>query len=398
MPKKILVLTPRLPYPIIGGDKLRVYSICESLVKAGFDLTLLSFVTDSKEAKLANNHEACKIFSLVETVTLSKQQSYLNSFLGLLKGESLQTSYYKSRHMHKKVDELLDSSYQGVLVHLTRMAPYVEEKKDIKKILEMTDAVSLNYNRSRMLGTQGFLSAVYRAEASRAKKYEAQCIEKFDATVVVGDADASWLAQNIKKESIPKIKVIGLGIPDRLLSEDSSNYDPLQIVFLANMRTYQNSDAVLYFIREIYPLIKKEKPEAKFMVLGSSPSKEILAYNGKNGIQVTGEVKDILPYLKNACLSICPVRIGAGMQTKVLESMAVGVPVVATPIGMRGFIEVQNEVHMYISEEEKRFADYCLNLINMHRVRMEMSEAGRNLIREEYTNEVRLRDYPALFS
>lgn len=381
MPKNVLVLTPRLPYPIIGGDKLRIYNVCKSLVKAGYDLTLLSLVADSNESELATKHESSKIFSLVETIVLSKPQSYINSFLGLLRGESLQTSYYKSKLMQKKVDELLDSErYQCALVHLTRMAPYVEKRKGIRKVLEMTDAVSLNYNRSRKFGVKGFLSLVYRAEESRARKYETECLENFDTTVVVSPIDKDWLLKNNPLYG-QKIKVIPLSISDDFFDfTPPDDYDQNLIVFIGNMRTYQNEDAVRYFVSDIYPIIKKVLPLSKFRVIGSEPSNFIKSLNGKDGIEITGKVVDVKTLACKACVSICPMRIGAGIQTKILEAMSLGVPVVASLNASSGIIGAKNNEHYFVVDKPGEFADKILSLMQNKELRSRISQSGKEFV------------------
>lgn len=144
--KKLLVLTPRFPYPVIGGDKLRIYHLCRVLSRH-YSLTLLSMCDTNEEMHAALPNDG--VFDRVERVFLSRRRSYLNTLLALPTRTPLQVAYYRSRPFEKAVARLLPS-HDGIFVHLVRCAEYVR-KSNKPRVLEMTDAISLNYSRVKQL-------------------------------------------------------------------------------------------------------------------------------------------------------------------------------------------------------------------------------------------------------
>lgn len=382
MPKKILVLTPRFPYPLIGGDKIRIYSICKGLAEAGNELTLLSFVTSRRESDFAYLPQIREVFSNVKTVILPKWKAYVNSFLGIFSFKPLQTSYYYSGKMFSLVDkELSSGNYDAIFVHLIRMAPYAVGRDDIYKILEMTDALSLNYSRSKEKGSSGFLGKIYRIEENRVRKYEQECLKKFDISVVVSKIDCDYLMSRGGAKEINKIMVMPHGVLDFMLEAKSEKYDPNLMIFIGNLRTHQNNDAILYFIEEIYPFIKNDNASARLKIIGANPSRRLRKFHGKNGIEITGRVDNVADYAKEACLSISPIRIGAGMRGKILESMAMGIPVVTSSVGFEG-IEIKDGKEYFLTADgQKEFADSVLKIMNDSLLREKLSENGKELAR-----------------
>lgn len=400
MNNNILVLTPRLPYPVMGGDKLRIYNVCKYLAGVGSDITLLSFVTDEKEAELAARHEAGRIFSRISTVVLKKRSSYMNTLFGLLSRKPLQTHYYSSAEMVRKMNSELNSrKYDAVLAHLIRMAPYVmsaDLPPGTRKVLEMTDALSLTYARSRNHEGKVLLGKIYCIEKERAAMYELECLNGFDDVVVVSAVDRDHLLRGAGSSFESRLKVIPNGVSVSTPRGIPSSYDPDQLIFIGNMRTHQNTDAVMYFVKDIYPIIKAKRPGGKFRIIGCEPPRAIRALNGKDGIEVTGLVDDVWAYAKDACAAVCPIRIGAGVQNKLLESMAMGIPSVTTSIGFEGIDAVPGE-HLFVADSPADFSEALLRLMHDKDLRMRICRDSAGLIGREYGWEKQLKPYLDIF-
>lgn len=411
MSKKILVLTPRFPYPVIGGDKLRIYYICKELKRAGFELTLISFVEDEKEKEAVNDN----IFAKIITVRLPKWRSYLNTEFGIFSKKPLQISYYRSKKMQDAINEMLARApYDGVLVHLIRMAPYALSLssgvpnisvpissdiglRKIRFILEMTDAISLNYERNRKQSGRGLMGLIYRIEENRVRKYEKLCLEKFDASVVVSKIDAAYLNQSTENKYKDKLQVMGNGVMENFLKSETRERDPNVIVFEGNLRTHQNEDAILYFVSNIYPLIKREIAGVRFRIVGANPSSKISRLNSKNGIEVTGEVSDVKAELSKAAVSVAPMRIVAGVQNKVLESMVTGTAVIGTTVAFSGIPDAKEGEHYIKQDDPKEFAKAIVTLMRDESKRKSIGEAGKKLVSENYTFDRQLAGYSELF-
>jgi glycosyltransferase involved in cell wall biosynthesis len=401
MAKRILILTPRFPYPLIGGDKLRIHSIAQGLKEAGFELALLSFVTDRREAELARQAEITAVFHSVQTVLLPKWRSYFNVLAALPGKRPLQTLYYHSRKMEAAVRaELSTGAYNAVLAHLIRMAPYAigheYGQKGITKILEMTDALSLNYMRSREQGSRGMLGKIYRIEEGRARDYEGECVRRFDRTVVVSPVDRDYLLKRVGAAAARKIAVVAHGMPDSMLETKPQPEDPNLMVFTGNMRTHQNNDAILHFVRDIYPLVRARRPGAILRIVGMSPSREVRALDGRMGIQVTGKVERVADHVAAACVSICPMRIGAGMRGKILGSMAMSIPVVTTAVGAEGIEGAVSDEHLVFADTPADFAAAVLRVMGDADLRAKLRVNGKRLVEERYRYGALGREYAEL--
>jgi sugar transferase (PEP-CTERM/EpsH1 system associated) len=153
------------------------------------------------------------------------------------------------------------------------------------------------------------------------------------------------------------------------------------IVFVGRMDYFPNIDGALYFVREILPLIRKAVPQAELRIVGSDPAAAILKLRELPGVTVTGHVPDVRPYLMHAAVSVAPLRIARGTQNKILESMAMGTPVVATPQAAKG-VQAYPGQHLLVAEQPQAFADKVINLLEQSKSRSILSNAGRRQVEE----------------
>ena len=155
------------------------------------------------------------------------------------------------------------------------------------------------------------------------------------------------------------------------------------LVFTGAMDYYANIDGVVWFTKEVLPLIKKEIPDVKFYIVGSNPTKEVIELSGKNGVTVTGYVPDTREYLRRATVAVVPLRIARGLQNKILEAMAMGLPVVATPQAFEG-IEAEPFRDLILEESAEGFARQALELIGGADLRKRLGASGRRAVEENY--------------
>lgn len=395
--KRILVLTPRLPFPVIGGDKLRIYQICKYLKEQGFRITLLSFVQNEKEKEEAFLNKAGKIFDTIKVVKLTRFQSFLNVLVGMVSSKlPMQIHYYKSKRFSKLLFRELQNDYQGMLFHLIRMAPYMMEY-NINGILEMTDAISLNYERNTKVKNSNIRSLIYNLERKKVLEYEKKCIKRSSRCVVVSEVDRDYLLTKVPEEYSSKIKVFGNGVEESFFNLDRTKTKKNEIIFIGNLRSYQNKDAILFFIKEIWPDIALNNKDVRLKVIGSSPSKELMAYNGKQRIRITGEVEDIASEVKQAVASVAPIRIGAGVQNKILESMAFGIPVVCSTIASEGIDNLVEGQNILIADSPGEFTRKLNELIKSETLQDKLAIESREVARNYYTWSKKLMNFEKVF-
>ncbi len=373
---KILVLTPRFPFPPIGGDKTHIYFILKHLIEK-HKISLVSFSETTVNQDIANKYRDC--FSELDVIILPRIYSYMNCILNFINKKPLQVSYYQSLKMRRLIrKKISEDKFDLIFVHLIRMAEYV---KDIPnpKILDMGDAQSLNYVRA-MAYTTGKWSIIHRFEKELVKQYEKRIWKYFNKTLVVSPIDARYLKELDKDINV---EVMPIGFDLEKLPFRLNNHSNKKICFIGNMRTFPNTDAVCWFCNEILPLIRKRIPDIEFYIVGAEPSRRVRQLSKIKNVIVTGKVDDIAKYVYDASVTVAPMRVGAGIQTKIYESMALGTPVVSTSIGLEG-LECIPGRDIVIADRPIDFADRVIKLIKDRDLRMQISKDARRLVEEKY--------------
>ena len=364
--KRLLVLTPRFPYPVVGGDRLRIYQVCKALSER-LSLTLLSLCETDTEMTMPLPEDG--VFDRVERVLLTRFRSYLNTLLALSGSTPLQVAYYRSAAYASAVKRLIPQ-HDGVLSHLIRCAEYVKGSSK-PRILEMTDAISLNYERVRQLKNVGGLKAqVYRLEATRLLAYERQIVEEFDLSVLVSETDKVHLVGTEHE----KVMVCSNGVAlDHLPYKDRRDSKPV-LVYIGNMASVQNMDACLYFASDVMPLVS-QRLKATFRVVGRISDSDAAKLRAFASVEVTGPVDDMAAAVEDARLGVCPVRLAAGVQNKILEYMALGLPVVTSSIGLEGFA-AQPERDLLVADTPEGYAEAIARLWNDDALKKQLASNG----------------------
>lgn len=380
--KKILVLTSRYPYPVVGGDRLRIYNQCRELSKY-FDLTLLSLCENNEELNASLPCDG--VFKRIERVFLSKLQSYLNSLWAMFFSKTpLQVAYYKSSYFKKKVDEEA-AKHDLVLCHLIRTSEYLSDFNGVK-VVEMTDAISLNYTRVKeSKDIKGLKSWVYRFEQKRLIAYECDIINLFDLCSVISPIDYKYLKDHCG-ECVSNTIVSGNGVD---LSDFPFQYHAyqqtkmLRIVFIGNVSSLQNFDAAYWFAKNILPLIASNYPVV-FEVVGRIPHDYHAILSRLDNVKVLGGVDNIASAVNGAHIGVCPMRIGAGVQNKVLEYMALGLPCITTSLGLEG-IKAVPKAHLFVADDPKQFQEMVREIVENEPSAHVMALSARKLVVETYS-------------
>lgn len=381
----LLVLSPRFPYPVVGGDRLRIFQVCKELASR-FDITLLSLCETDFEMSMRVPDDG--VFVRIERVFLPRYRSYLNAALALIGGSPLQVAYYRSSVFQDAVDRLLPE-HDAVLSHLIRCAEYVRHSSK-PKFLEMTDAISLNYERVRARKDKsGFMGLVYSVESRRLKRYERALLKEFDLSVLVSEVDKAHLVGADTEAQSGLVLVCSNGVDFcQLPFADRSASSPV-IAYIGNMSSFQNMDACLFFAREVMPVVRK-RMDAIFRVVGKISDSDAARLRAYDNVEVLGPVSDIAEAVKDARVGVCPVRLGAGVQNKVLEYMALGLPVVCSRIGYEGFMAKPDE-DLLLADTPEEYADQIEKIWNMSDYAAQLARHGRSYVELHHDWSARLR-------
>jgi glycosyltransferase involved in cell wall biosynthesis len=182
----------------------------------------------------------------------------------------------------------------------------------------------------------------------------------------------------------------------RCINLSPHEYASNKIVFVGNMRTLQNQDAVMYFVYEIFPLIKKVQPGAVFHIVGAEPPQIIRNMDDAKNIIVSGFVNSVEEEIKNAAVAVAPVRIAAGIQNKVLISMACGLPVVLTSLIASAIPELKSGTNCLIADTSRTISDAVVLLLKNAECRNAIAKNGYNLMKRAYSWDRRLAGYEVL--
>jgi glycosyltransferase involved in cell wall biosynthesis len=374
MKSSLLILTPRFPYPVVGGDRLRIYQICKALSNK-YHLTLLSLCDSKHELEMDLPNEG--VFQRVERIFLPKWRSWLNCALALPTDMPLQIAYYNSKSFKNRALQLM-AEHDGVFAHLIRVGDVIKHARGIK-FLEMTDAISLNYSRIQSANYFGidFRARIYALETSRLKRYEQEIVDHFDYSFLVSQVDKEYLFKT-QMERWMRVGVCTNGVSLEAMPYQFEK-NGRDIIFIGNMHSMQNFDAALYMAKEILPLVRKAFPDVRLRLIGRNNDKQIVKLKQFEGVEVSGEVASIAQAAQGGAVGVCPLRLGAGVQNKVLEYMALGLPVVSTSIGLEGF-NARNGIEIVVADTAKLFAEEVINLLKDRDNAASMAKAARRYV------------------
>ena len=373
---KLLFTANRFPYPPYRGDKLKIFHLARILSRH-HELHLITFLQDERDRQYLPELE--KYFQKIHIIPLSKTQSYLNCLKAVFSPKPFQTHYFKSTAMAEAILKLHQQEYfEAVHVQHLRMAQYWADINDIPRILDLPDAYSLYWKR-RIKALSGVQKWFARLEQKRVYRYE-QILKKYDLTLVCSKEDRQYLAT---EHQLKNIDILPNGVDTEAFAGNRHDYQPNQIIlFTGNMDYAPNVDAVIYFSKEIFPVIRQQFPDAKFVIAGQRPVKKVLDLAG-TAIEVTGFVKDLSALYRRAAIVVAPLRFGAGTQNKVLEAMAMGVPVVSGAVGFEG-LNIQSGEGILLAMSTEAFAESCCRLLADSELRQRTGETGKTKIRENF--------------
>lgn len=389
--RKLLVLTPRFPFPLLSGDTIRIYQVCSALARDS-ELTLLSICQTRQE--LDQQLPPGNPFSSVVRVYLPRWRSYLNVLLALVTKEPLQLAYYRSAQFARAVQNV-GYGHDAVLCHLLRMAPYAAKFVG-RKILELTDHLPLTYQRVRALNGSraGLLGLCYGIEVGRMTNAQERYAQEFDLVTFVSDVDREIFIREtgLGAEQVVAAPV-GVDLEQRPFSAERSGD---KVVFIGNLRTLQNRDAVRHFAMEVLPRVRARRPTATVKIVGAVDAAFAAEFSQVEGVCFTGVVPSIADAVSDCCVGVCPVRIAAGLQNKILDYMGLGIPVVTTAYGAEG-LRAEDGRHLIVADSTDAFADEVVRLIEDSELRVRLAKQARALVEATYATDVNAERLRAAF-
>jgi sugar transferase (PEP-CTERM/EpsH1 system associated) len=224
---------------------------------------------------------------------------------------------------------------------------------------------------------------LYSMQQRRMMRFEARTLRRFDGVLAVSDADRDTFRRLYAGAIRGTIKVVPTGVDTDYFAPAPSAADSRRLVFTGSMDWLPNEDAMRFFCREVLPLVRAEEPEVTLSIVGRAPTPAVEKLGEEPGIQVTGRVDDVRPYMSEAAAYIVPLRIGGGTRLKIFEAMAMGKAVVSTTVGAEG-LPVTSGKHVLLADEPRTFARSVVRLLRDVNRRRQLEAAARALVVERY--------------
>lgn len=350
---EIIFITSRFPFPIDKGDKLRAYYQIKELSK-DHNVHLLS-ISD----KNLNEKDTIKLMELcsgVHTFKINLFKRILNLFKTFINNKPFQVNYFYSKSIQRNIDNIIkEVQPDHIICQLIRTAMYMKNQHQIPSTIDYMDALSKGIQR-RIPISNFWMKPILKMEFERLKKFENLAYEFFENHIIISKADRESIAH--PKNS--KIKIIANGIDTEIFKKHKfkKKYD---LVFIGNLNYVPNVDTALYIGNKIIPELIKTYPDIKVLIAGSNPNNKVKKLSNKN-ITISGWVEDIKEAYLSGKIFFAPMKIGTGLQNKLLEAMSLEIPCITSPLANKALGAINNHNILIGNNSQEHIAHirYCL--------------------------------------
>ncbi|MFW5749012.1 MAG: glycosyltransferase family 4 protein [Chloroflexota bacterium] len=370
----LLMLTPYLPYPPISGGRMRTYNLLKYL-HHDYAITLVCF---GRPEEMAHDITPLGEFCEYHVVERPSSPGTLQAALmSLTSARAITLRLYGTAAMRQTLAQILSEKPADIIhVESFYMLQNVPVDPGAPVFLSEPAIEYRAWGKHARVAEPWYTRPGVAIEALKMRAVEPQWWRRADMVGAMSEVDAAVI-----RKSVPGVPV-GLapnGVDVQVFDMNPAvERDSCTAVYMGDYKYFPNTDAVLYFVREIMPLIQRQRPDFRLTLLGKDPTPEIQALAGEH-ITVTGLVDDTRPYLQGSALFVCPLRSGSGTRFKLLESLACGCPVVSTTIGAEGLGAVDGE-HMLLRDDPQGFADAVISVLNDPAHGAAMGRAGRQWV------------------
>ena len=381
---KILFFTYDIPYPLDSGGKIRAFYLIKRLAKK-HQVTLFSFYRKKEQLKhLKEIEQFCHKIRLFK-----RRKLFSPANLAYLPFFPFQAALYYSPDIKMElVKELRKEKYQLIHFESFYTSMYIDKRFDIPQILGTENIewrVYFDYAKKRKAP---FVREAMVFEVFRMRRFEEGFWKKADICLAVSKENALEIEKVTGKKcylvpngvDLEYFKSNHLTIQPPACRQAGSNHPT--ILFVGNFKYIQNQDAVLVLVKEIFPLIKKEIKNAKLLIVGRNPTKEIRNLTTKD-VFIDDQLEDIREAYHQAGVLVAPIRVGSGTKFKILEAMASRVAVVTTKKGIEG-IEANNEEDVLVRESAESLAGAVIELVRNKGLRHKLTINARKLVEKKY--------------
>jgi polysaccharide biosynthesis protein PslH len=413
---KLLFVVPYIPNQI----RVRSYQWIRTLLNRGHDVTLLAVWTSEEEQ--ADMECLSKIGVHVYAQRLPTWRSLGNSLMAFATGMSLQSVYSWHEGLAKKLPILIEELKPDV-IHVEHLRganyglyanSYLAQCREKKRgapqvhtpvVWDSVDCISHLFQQAAQQSSSRKGRLMTQLELNRTRRYEGWLVHQFDQVIVTSPTDREALEQLAKAsanqkgqngtshndELVHKLNVIPNGVDLAYFVPNGTIHKAAQIVFSGKMSYHANVTAAIHLVKDIMPRVWVQRPDAQVCIVGKDPTPEVRALASQSGarerrVDVTGTVPDLRSYLQKATVAVAPIPYGAGIQNKVLEAMACGAPVVASPQAVSA-LKAKAGQDLQVASDSIKFADAIIDLLDHPDRRYEVGRMGRMYVEQNHSWE-----------
>lgn len=385
-----------MPFPPSDGARVRAYHIIRHLGQF-HQVTVASPVRSAQDAKGAEQLKAqC---AKVITAPISRPAAFTRMVKNVVTAAPSSMGYFYSPALADAIRQALSArQHDLVFVYCSSVAPYVEAVRSapvegIPRVIDFVDMDSqkwLVYAKAHRFP----VSLGYWLEGTKLERAEARIAEAFDLSMCVTPGELETLRRFGVKSATGWFPN---GVDLDYFAPINEPYEADGICFVGRMDYFPNQQAAVEFCDHVLPQVQAARPGATFTIIGAEPSRTVRALAARPGVTITGTVPDVRPFVRRSALSVAPLKIARGVQNKILESMAMGVPVVASSQTAKGVDAVPGE-HLLVAGTAGEMAQAVIHLLSDPQARGRLSEAGREHVARSYSWERAMRQMDALLA
>lgn len=372
---KIFVLLPRIPWPLEKGDKLRAYNQIKQLAKNN-EVVLCALNTDKK----ADKKEAFKALQpyclSVTFIDIKKTSILVNIAKAFFKGLPLQCGYFYNKKAHKKIRNIIMKHKPDMLFgQLLRVAEYIRHEKT-PKTLDYQDVFSMGMKRRYEIAPF-YMKPFFNMEYKRLRRYEHDIFNDFDVKTIISVQDRDFIDHERKDE----ILIVPNGVDHEYYTPQDceKKYD---IVFTGNMAYAPNVNAVEYLSNHILPLVWKKLPDVKMYIAGATPDPRVKRV-ACDRIIISGWIDDMRNAYAQSRIFIAPMRIGTGLQNKLLEAMSMRLPCITTTLANNPLGAEENK-EILVGNNEQELANHIITLLTDKEKADSIAQNGYDFVHRVY--------------
>lgn len=399
---RILYLSQLIPYPADAGPKVRIFNVLQYLNNAGHELTLVAFCRENDdEAQIDHVRQYCKeVHTVLMRRSRVKDVWYLGS--SLLRQRPFLIERDTVAEMHSLVRTLVrQNEFDAVHADQLWMAQYALTAKDadpgLTAVLDQHNAVYLIPERLAESADNPVIKPILKQESKNMARFEVDVCQQFDEVVWVTAEDKTAVA---KVANWAEDKIEGTVIP---ICVDPQNKPLLErregarrVTFLGGLHWPPNAAGIIWFAKEVWPLVQQAVPEAQLTVMGKDPPEE-LTQLGLANLDVTGYVDDVVPYLRETAVFVVPLHAGGGMRVKIVDGWSWGLPIVSTTIGAEG-IGYTDGHDLLIADDAQTFAQATIKLLRDPAFSHTLGQNGRETLETHYDWHKIYKDWDDIYT